>query len=263
MPTVNPKTYLIGYTQIDLTALENYLTDTDQRDFLKDIGIAQQNGLNDGEILCSFYAKMCYAALTTHHNKNITKVRSISDNLKSVFESAHGSVFEHFNLNFITTNCSRILTHELVRHRTGCAYSQTSGRYVRMDEINIVTDPILEPVSSIVTKTIEYLNKQYKKMETELRVNDQDFTTKKKLTSAMRRLMPNGQSNEIGWSCNIRALRHMIMMRTSRHAEREIRLVFNQVYEIVKNKFPLMLYGAKEEKIDGLLEITGMKTQPY
>ena len=94
-------------------------------------------------------------------------------------------------------------------------------------------------------------------------VDNLDFTHKKKVTSALRRILPNGQSNEIGWSINLRALRHVIQMRTGRHAEWEIRLVFNQVYHLVKAKYPMIFHGATETKVEGLLEISNLKTQPY
>jgi len=51
-------------------------------------------------------------------------------------------------------------------------------------------------------------------------------------------------------------------MRTSRHAEWEIRFVFNQVYDICVNKFPLIFCDAKVEEVDGLTEVSGMKLQP-
>jgi thymidylate synthase (FAD) len=262
--SVYPKTYLVGCTTICEDGLHQYLKDTDQTEFVDDLGEAEDNGISEGESLVSMYAKLCYNSLTAKHNKNISKVRSIEDNLKGVFESAHGSVLEHMTLNFVTTGCSRIFTHELVRHRAGCAFSQTSGRYVRTDNIKIVSDPILEPVQKRIDKIVSFINKQYAKLveETDLSYLA-SFSNKKKITSALRRILPNGQINEIGWSCNARALRHMIMMRTSRHAEWEIRYVFNEVYQIVKQKYPLLLYGAREERVDGLLEITGMKTQPY
>ncbi len=90
-----------------------------------------------------------------------------------------------------------------------------------------------------------------------------DFARKKKITSALRRIAPNGQSNEIGFTVNLRSLRHTLMLRTSRHAEWEIRLVFNQLYQLLKDKYPMIFYGAKEEMVEGLLEISGMKMQPY
>jgi thymidylate synthase ThyX len=90
-----------------------------------------------------------------------------------------------------------------------------------------------------------------------------DRDKKKKLTSALRRVLPNGQVNEIGFTVNFRELRHVVQLRTSRHSEWEIRHVFGQVYRLVKDRHPLLFYGAKEEVVDGLLEVSGMKMQPY
>jgi thymidylate synthase (FAD) len=254
---VSPKTYLTGITTMNLQGLRDYLSDTDQEEFLADIEQAQNEGLADGEILCSFYAKMCYASLTNKKNKNISKVRGIFDNIRGTIESGHGSVFEHCNINFITSNCSRVFTHELVRHRVGSAYSQTSGRYVRTDAISFVHDPILDSVKDEIEQGLEYLQNLYRKMEDKLGINDiKDFSVKKKLTSAMRRILPNGQANEIGFSLNLRSLRHLIELRTSRHAEWEIRIVFNQVYDLILAKFPAMFQDVTREMVDGAYEIT-------
>ncbi len=213
--------------------------------------------MDDGEILCSFYAKACYASLTTKKNKNISKVRDIASNIEGILNSGHGSVIEHCSLNFMISDCSRVFTHELVRHRAGTAFSQTSGRYVRTDELDLVIDPILEPAYDIIEDTRKYLEEAYKKIEERLDIdNAKNFSTKKKMTSAMRRLLPNGQANEIGVSLNLRALRHTIENRTSEHAEWEIRYIFNEIYSIVKDKFPIMFIDAIEENKDGLLEIT-------
>jgi hypothetical protein len=39
--------------------------------------------------------------------------------------------------------------------------------------------------------------------------------------------------------------------------------VFNQVYQLTKKRYPLLYHGAKEETVDGLVEVSGMKLQPY
>ena len=69
-----PKTYLVGYTNINLETLKEYLFDTYQLDFIEEINAAKNQGLNDGEILCSFYAKACYASLTTKKIKILLKL---------------------------------------------------------------------------------------------------------------------------------------------------------------------------------------------
>lgn len=254
---MQPKTFLVGFTSLDRVGLIDYLTATDNQEFIRDV---DASGLSGGECLCSFYAKLCYKSLTLGQNANVSRVRSIEDNLKSVFDSGHGSVFEHCWLNFVTTDCSRVFTHELVRHRVGTAFSQTSGRYVAIDKIDLVIPPDLEEGRAQLEAYAQVTADLCKQLRDSLIKPDADFATKKRITSAIRRLAPNGQTNEIGWSCNIRSLRHMIEMRTSRHAEWEIRVVFNQVADIVLSRWPLMLYGHRvEDTGDGLKEYTNLK----
>ena len=95
------------------------------------------------------FAKLSTQALTVGKNENIKRVRDIPENIQNAFNQGHGSVFEHCQLNFIARNCSRVFTHEIVRHRAGTAFSQTSGRFVRGDSVDIVFDPILEPVRDL------------------------------------------------------------------------------------------------------------------
>lgn len=208
------------------------------------------------------------------------------------------SIFEHVNLNFVITDCSRVLTHEICRHRIGTAFSQTSGRYCRLDHIDLVWDPILDGCEDLAQELLEQIettiylmecqknlrtppadhpnaspndclsdgNHGYDQKRTHLKwvPNDNlNFDYKKKITSAIRRLAPNGQTNEMGFSINLRALRQVVQVRTSEGAEREIRLVFNQIYELVANKFPMIFHGCKIKEVDGLKVIYGMKCQPY
>jgi thymidylate synthase (FAD) len=255
MKYVEPKTFLVGVTGVT-EGLKDYLEYSGNNEFIETFEQAKQQGLSDGEALCSFYAKLCYKSLTLGKNQNVSKIRDVESNLIGCFNSGHGSVFEHCQLNFIITDCSRIFTHELVRHRVGTAFSQTSGRYVAIDDIDLIADPLLledlecrQAIEELVKKT----EKTAEFLRSKLIQEGDSFAKKKKVTSAIRRIAPNGQSNEIGFSLNIRALRHTLVLRTSSHAEWEIRLVFNQIADIIENKWPLMLYGLKKvDTGDGL-----------
>jgi thymidylate synthase ThyX len=154
-------------------------------------------------------------------------------------------------------------THELIRHRVGTAFSQTSGRYVRSDQVSLVLDPILNPVIDEIQSVLEFIEAKYAQMVDKLAVNQQDMHTKKKMTSALRRIMPNGQANEMAVSLNLRSLRHTIMMRTAAGAEWEIREVYGQIYRIMKGRYPELFQDACEREVDGALEVYGMKMQPY
>lgn len=258
MKFVEPKTFLIGVTSLIQSGIQEYLEESDNLEFIDFINQAAEDGISDGEILCSLYAKLCYKSLTLGQNANVTKIRDIENNLKGCFDSGHGSVFEHCTLNFITTDCSRVFTHELVRHRVGTAFSQTSGRYVAIDNIDFIVDPLLteDPIcKNIIEDLLVEIEDAAKLLRSRLITDVMDFGKKKKITSAIRRIAPNGQSNEIGWSVNIRSLRHTILLRTNRHAEWEIRKVFNQVAKIIEDRWPLMLYGiTKIDTNDGMFE---------
>jgi thymidylate synthase (FAD) len=294
---VTPEVYLVGYSGIDRPGLEAYLKATDNLAFLEDLGKAVRRGLSDGEILTSFYAKLCYNSLTPGKNDNLTGVRDIEGNLIGTMEQAHGSVWEHCNLNFAVHNASRVCEIELCRHRAGTAFSILSGRYFRSNNIDLVFDPILDPLKDLITEGIQRREQEYTLLCDAMGMNGEDGVRnaltrmfvfespptesdvnswvnrigglaktrdqKKVRTSALRRLMPEGRAKEIGFSVNLRAVKHIVMMRTSRHSEWEIREVFGQVYRILKDKFPLLFYGAKEMTVDGQLEVSGLRLQPY
>lgn len=278
MRMIKPMTFLIGCSTMFGRPLAAYLKRVDAESFLdewrehhpKTTGFEKQVGLNrssitSAEVMVSMYAKLCYKSLTLGKNPNVSKIRSVEDNLRAVIASGHGSVLEHVSLNFVTTGCSRVFTHELVRHRTGVAFSQTSGRYVRQSDMEFVWDPVLDEICDDAEDYLDSCAAFYSRMCNRI-FNDphMSFDRKKKLTSALRRFLPHGIANEIGWTVNIRQLRHMIMMRTSEHAEWEMRFVFSGVYQLLKDSFPLFVHDAKERITDdGLLEITGMKVLPY
>lgn len=261
---VLPETYFVGYQEIRDNEVQRYLRDSGNEDFWETMQDARENGISNAEIICSMFAKLCYKSLTLGQNANVTRIRDIEDNLKSILETAHGSILEHVNLNFITANCSRVFTHELVRHRVGTAFSQNSGRYIRLDSIDIVFDPILDPIRELCQEKQAADEAWYARAVEGMGLESmKNFGIKKKVTSALRRFAPNGQANEIAYSLNLRSLRHLIMLRTGRHAEWEIRYVFNQVYNHVKKAYPLMFQGAVETEVDGLIEVSGLKMQPY
>jgi thymidylate synthase (FAD) len=247
MKEVKPKVYLIGSTQLDVKGLKQFLIDTSNEEFLD---ILTGNDLID---LISFYAKLCYKSLTLGKNKNVTKIRDINENFIGIINSCHGSVCEHAMINFVAENVSRIETTEHIRHRAGTAYSQESGRYCWDSNLKIWYPEIAEKYP-LLKRNIKAVTKFAEKKMNETYNNlvplCKNFNEKKILTSAIRRMKPMGCGETLGFSINIRALRHVIELRTSRHAEEEIRIVFGQVAEIMKEKIPLLFIDCSETFID-------------
>lgn len=251
MQKVTPKVYLIGSTQIDKKGLELYLKDTGNEEFLDIL-----TGVDQMDII-SFYAKLCYKSLSLGKNENVSKVRDIASNFMGIIHSSHGSCLEHSQINFVAENVSRIETTEQIRHRAGAAYSGESGRYVYSDNLKFWMPqiakkyPLLKKnIEEVVQFCESKMNETYKTL-----IEDcNNFSDKKILTSAIRRMKPLGCAETLGFSLNLRAIRHTIEMRTSRHAEEEIRIVFGQVAELVKERIPLMFFDCEEKMVDGHIE---------
>lgn len=251
MKEVSPKVYYIGSTKIDVDGLTEYLKDTGNEAFLEVL-----TGCDEIDII-SFYAKLCYKSLSLGHNDNVSKVRDVAENFMAIVNSMHGAVCEHAFINFVAENVSRIETTEQLRHRVGVAYSGESGRYCYAKDLKLwypqIAEkyPLLKQNMEEVTRFAEQkMNETYETLIS----NCKNFKDKKTLTSAIRRMKPMGCAETLGFSLNVRSIRHTVELRTSRHAEEEIRLVFGQVAEWMKEKIPLMFFDCEETIVDGIVE---------
>ena len=124
-----PKVYLTSQTQFNYDMFIQ---------FLMDEGIEIDDSLrgeSDAECTIEAAARLCYMS----YGKGRRDSKSFIDNILS---SKHGSVLEHVTYGFLVTGVSRTLTHELVRHRAGFAFSQLSQRYYDEANANFILPPI-------------------------------------------------------------------------------------------------------------------------
>jgi thymidylate synthase (FAD) len=236
-----PAVYLIARPALDSDGMRAYLEDVGGAGWL-DRRLHEADGpVNAGELLVEFGGRACYRSWEPGLNPNVTRVRNDQrEYFENILRNAHGSVLEHANYSFVLRNVSRVFTHELVRHRAGCAFSQESLRYVRLTDIGFRVPPALEPVRERVLSIVEALEELQLEAAAKLGIDDDGvpFHVKKEVTSALRRLAPIGLSTDIVWTANVRTLRHVIEMRTAPGAEEELRLVFNQVGELMRQEAP-------------------------
>ena len=239
---VNPRAFLIAETKVDYAAMDHALLSLGVDGWASDGG-------TDADVLTEFAGKSCYMSFDKSLNQNLTKVGGRSNEAyiqEGIIGNKHGSVLEHSSVTFFLTNVSRVVTHELVRHRAGTAFSQTSGRYVRSNDV----DMYLPDELAMYPEAVAVFQRANEQMEDNLAELVKitgidimtDFGLKKRLTSAFRRLIGNGQANHLVMTANHRAWRHVIEMRTSVHAEEEIRVIMSDVAQQLKAKFPT-IYG--------------------
>jgi thymidylate synthase (FAD) len=234
-----PQVFLIARPSVETDGMRAYLEDVAGTSWL-DMR-EQEEGVPDGELLAEFAGRMCYRSWEPGLNANVTRIRTDRQAyFANVMQSFHGSVLEHANYSFAFRSCSRVFTHELVRHRAGSAFSQESLRYVRLTDLGFRVPEALEPLREQVIGLVETLEEFQVSAADKLGLDDEGvpFAVKKEITSALRRLAPIGLSTDIVWTANVRTLRHVIEMRTAPGAEEELRLVFDRVAEIMCAEAP-------------------------
>jgi thymidylate synthase (FAD) len=236
-----PTVHLIARPSLNLEGIRSYLVDVGGEAWL-DRRLEEAGGApNAGQLLVEFGGRACYRSWEPGLNPNVRRVRTDQrEYFENILRSAHGSVLEHANYSLVIRNCSRVLTHELVRHRAGSAFSQESLRYVRLTDIGFRVPPALEPVREQVLSIVEQLEELQVSAAEKLGIDDEGvpFHVKKEVTSALRRIAPIGLSTDIVWTANVRTLRHVIEMRTAPGAEEELRLVFDQVARLMRAEAP-------------------------
>ena len=165
-----------------------------------------------------------------------------------------------------------MFTHELVRHRVGTAFSQESLRFVRLADIDFWIPQVLRDEDNetgegvaLIKEAVEYLESVQERLAKIYQIDERkSFAMKKKLTSAFRRVAPIGLATCIVFSMNLRTARHLIPLRTSRHAEEEIRLVFSQIAETLVERFPHIFQDFHSRRIGGYKEwYAENAAQPY
>jgi thymidylate synthase (FAD) len=243
-----PTVHLIARPSIDLDGMRAYLREVGGESWLRmrlEEGAGDQEGdgagVNPGELIVEFGGRACYRSWEPGLNPNVTRIRTERrEYFANILRSGHGSVLEHANYSFAIRNCSRVFTHELVRHRAGSAFSQESLRYVRLTDIGFRVPPALEPVREQVIAIVEQLEEFQVSAAAELGIDAEGvpFHVKKEVTSALRRLAPIGLSTDIVWTANLRTLRHVIEMRTAAGAEEELRLVFDLIARVMQAEAP-------------------------
>lgn len=255
MKRVEPKVFCVAATQLDHDGLSEYLEHVGAPDWETDAG----SGM---EALPEVMGRLCYRSWKPGMNANVTRVREGNDAyLENIARVRHGSVVEHASASFIFADVSRVFTHELVRHRVGTAMSQESLRFVRLTDLKgwmpscFTANDDAAALFEQIFESLEEIQRQLAEIF-ELGSAEMDFAMKKVITSAMRRLAPIGLATTIGWTANVRTLRHVIEMRTSRHAEEEIRLVFSRVAEICRERWPNLFADYEVEEVDGYGEWT-------
>jgi len=244
MRSVEPEVFLVAKPRLDYDQIAAYLREVGGESWLERLDRGDLD--NDAQNLAEFAGKMCYRSWEPGLNPNVRQVRTDQAKyLENILSMAHGSVLEHASFTFVLHNVSRIMTHEVVRHRPGTAVSQESLRFVRLDDLPFwFPEWALEDAELMkrATAVLEQLEEFQLWMAGHfgLDADGVKMHEKKHKTSFMRRFAPEGVGTGIVWTANVRTLRHTIEARTDPGAEEEIRMVFGKIGELMRAEAPAL-----------------------
>lgn len=210
----------------------------------------------DGEKLVEFAGRVCYMSQRNPAD------RSTADYIANIKKQAHGSVLEHANYSVFIEGVSRSLTHELVRHRAGMAYSQLSQRYVDESDTAFVVPPAIitafETALAAKDADAEILARQlfdtwrescanalaaYQVLSASLsrqyEATIPDRTARRKaVREAARAVLPNCTETKLVVTGNVRAWRHIVTMRGNGAADKEIQRFTRALLPILQEACP-------------------------
>lgn len=225
-----PRVYLVGRQVVDPADVDKFLQDH--------TSTWESDATSEAERIAEAAGRICYMSFGKGRKSN-------KDYLGNIIEMQHGSVLEHAQWNFIFVGVSRSLTHELIRHRAGWAYSQLSQRYVDESDSDFIEPDVIANDPELHKTWLESVNHAraaYDKIVAGLvlKFSDMDNATlrRKLARQAARSVLPNATETKIFVTANARALRHFIELRGDEHADVEIRKLAVQLLRMMQKEAP-------------------------
>ncbi|MFW5962524.1 MAG: FAD-dependent thymidylate synthase [bacterium] len=178
-------------------------------------------------------AKLCYSPLSIRElqkaveDEDREKIKSYISFLMGL---GHESPIEHVKVYYGAEGISRVLTHQLVRHRIA-SYSQQSQRYVKIDELEYIVPPRIKNNKVAIKHFLDHMRDSQKRysiiadeLTAELIKEGMDpRSAEKRAIEDARFILPNAVETKIIISKNVRSWFHFFELRCCNRAQWEIR----------------------------------------
>lgn len=187
-------------------------------------------------------ARLCYSASGAEELAQIMSDTQVGTLLDKLFSMGHLSTFEHVNFTFAIEGISRVLTHQLVRHRIA-SYSQQSQRYVSEHGFEYILPPSIAGTPEAKVKydrLIGQIQQTYDEL-VRLGVPQEDA----------RYVLANATETKIVVTMNARSLLHFFEKRCCQRAQWEIRDLANAMLAEVKTVAPRLFAKAGPTCVTG------------
>ena len=180
-------------------------------------------------------ARLCYSAAGAEELAEKMTDEQVEKLVDKIIQMGHASTMEHVSFTFGIEGVSRVLTHQLVRHRLA-SYSQQSQRYVAEHDFEYILPPSIaeRPEASERFKALmENIQQAYNDL-VEAGVPKEDA----------RYVLANATETKIVVTMNARSLMHFFNLRCCNRAQWEIRELAYKMLAEAKAVAPLLFKNA-------------------
>lgn len=159
-------------------------------------------------------ARLCYSPAGAEDLAESMSEVQVNKLVGKIIELGHLSTFEHASFTFAVEGVSRVLTHQLVRHRIA-SYSQQSQRYVKEHDFEYIIPPAIAANKSA--------KEQYDKLMETIRQSYDQLVAMGIHQEDARYCLANATETKIVITMNARSLLHFFQLRCCSRAQWEIR----------------------------------------
>lgn len=204
-------------------------------------------------------AKLCYSAVGVDKITDDLTEEAVEKFLEMLMSFGHQSPIEHVSFTFAIEGVSRVLTHQLVRHRLA-SYSQQSQRYVKLEQFEYITPPAIAAnpdALRIFEDAMEADQLAYEALVAQLEADhmtsyiNEGMSEKQAQKAAEKRaiedarfVFPNACETKIVATMNARVLLHFFNHRCCNRAQWEIQALADAMLKEVKKVAPLIFAKA-------------------
>lgn len=198
-------------------------------------------------------AKLCYSAVGVDKIMEDLSVDKIEKFVSMLMGMGHESPIEHVSFTFAAEGVSRVLTHQLVRHRIA-SFSQQSQRYVKLEQFEYIIPPSIAMIPEAKEKFIMAMEadqacynqlvdilytKHYEGLIGEGKTEKQaKLAAEKMAIEDARYVFPNACETKIVYTMNARTLMNFFHHRCCERAQWEIRQLAIEMLKQVKGVAP-------------------------
>lgn len=180
-------------------------------------------------------ARLCYSPIGAAQLEKKMTDEQAAKLVRKLVSMGHFSTLEHVTFTFAIEGVSRVLTHQLVRHRIA-SYSQQSQRYVKEHNFETIMPPTIAARPEAKEKFLKLMQ--------EIQDLYNELTEQGIPAEDARYVLPNAAETKIVCTFNVRSLLNFFSLRCCSRAQWEIRQLAEKMLAECKKVAPVLFENA-------------------